>query len=452
MPELDLAPELEEPPQRTPPAPWEQIPLAQWNDWRWQLAHRIGTAAELEKVIHLTPEERTGLEAPGHFHVDIPPYFASLMDPDDPNCPIRRQVVPTAQELVLEDADMVDSLNEDAHSPVPGLVHRYPDRVLMLVTAHCAAYCRFCTRSRVVGDAHAPFNRANYERQIAYIAATPQVRDVLLSGGDPLLINQAVLEDILRRLRQIPHVEIIRIGSRTPVFLPQRITPELVDMLSRYHPLWMNIHFNHPKEITPEVEVALARLANAGIPLGSQTVLLAGINDCPNVIKALAHKLVRNRVRPYYLYQCDLVRGAGHFRTPIAKGLEIMEALRGHTSGFAIPTFTLDAPEGGGKVPILPNYLLSMSDSQVVVRNYEGFITTYAQPVSYQRHDPNTCEYCRMRQSEGGQEGVAGLLAKRHRSIAPEHWEQTHHREGLALEVPETAVRVKARRQSVRTG
>ncbi len=448
MPELELTPELEDPPgQRTPPAPWEQVPLAQWNDWRWQLAHRIHTAAELEKVIRLTPAEREGLEAPGHFHVDIPPYFASLMDPHDPNCPIRRQVVPTAQELAPDEDDMADSLNEDAHSPVPGLVHRYPDRVLMLVTAHCAAYCRFCTRSRVVGDAHAPFNRANYERQIAYIAANPQVRDVLLSGGDPLLMNQAVLEDLLRRLRQIPHVEVVRIGTRTPVFLPQRITPDLVAMLRRYHPLWMNIHFNHPREITPEVEVALARLADAGIPLGSQSVLLAGINDCPNIMKALVHKLVRNRVRPYYLYQCDLVRGASHFRTPVAKGLEIMEALRGHTSGFAIPTYTLDAPEGGGKVPLLPNYLITMSDSQVVVRNYEGFITTYAQPAEYKRHDPSTCAYCRARHGEGGQEGVAGLLAHRQRSIAPEHWEEVHRRERLAMEVPNSAVTVERDRR-----
>jgi len=448
MLELDLTAELEEPPGRpTPPVPWEQVPLTQWNDWRWQLAHRISTVEELEKIISLTPEERAGLEAPEHFPVAITPYFASLMDPANPHCPIRRQVVPTAEELVSEDSMMADSLNEEAHSPVPGLVHRYPDRVLMLVTAHCAAYCRFCTRSRIVGDAHNPFNRANYARQIAYIAATPQVRDVLISGGDPLLMNQAVLEDILRRLRQIPHVEVIRIGTRAPCFLPQRITPELAEMLGRYHPLWINIHFNHPQEVTPEVEVALARLANAGIPLGSQTVLLAGINDCPNVIKMLVHKMVRNRVRPYYLYQCDLVRGAGHFRTPVAKGLEIMESLRGHTSGFAIPVFTIDAPDGGGKVPLLPNYLLSMSDSEVVVRNYEGFITSYAQPSTYQRHDPQTCAFCRARQRSGGQEGVAGLLAKEQRSIAPEHWEATHRREGLALKVPEPTVRVKAKRQ-----
>mgnify|MGYP000163472295 CR=1 FL=1 len=445
--EMELT-ELEEPPgQRTPPAPWEQIPPALWDDWRWQLAHRLSTAEDLARVIHLTPEEKAGLEAPGHFRVEITPYFASLMDPDDPNCPIRRQVVPTAQELIPDAADMADSLNEDAHSPVPGLVHRYPDRVLMLVTTECASYCRFCTRSRLAGKAHAQFNRATRERQLAYIAANPQIRDVLLSGGDALLLAQPVLEDLLRRLREIPHVEVVRIGTRVPVFLPQRITPDLVAMLRRHHPLWMNIHFNHPKEITPEVETALSRLADAGIPLGSQSVLLAGINDCPNIIMALTHKLVRNRVRPYYLYQCDLVRGAGHFRTPVAKGLEIMESLRGHTSGFAIPTFCLDAPEGGGKVPLLPSYLLSMSDTQVVVRNYEGMISTYTQPGEYRRHDPSTCPYCRSRQSEGRQEGVAGLLAGHGRIIAPEGWESAHHREALALEVEQPAVAAAAERR-----
>jgi len=272
------------------------------------------------------------------------------------------------------------------------------------------------------------FNSASYEQQLDYIAATPEIRDVLLSGGDPLTLPQNVLERILFRLRAIPHVEVIRIGSRVPVFLPQRITPELTAMLAKYHPVWMNIHFNHPKEITPEVEQALARLANAGIPLGSQTVLLAGVNDCPNIIMNLTHKLVKNRVRPYYLYQCDLVHGAGHFRTPVSKGLEIMESLRGHTSGFAIPTYVIDAPEGGGKVPILPNYLLSMSDSKVIVRNYEGFITAYTQPTDYQGHDPATCPYCQSRRNEAGQEGVAGLLSGQRREIAPQHWHETHAR------------------------
>jgi len=424
--------ELEEPPghasNRTPPHPWEGIPPTQWNDWRWQLAHRLNTLEDFAQVVRLTPEEYAGLSAPGHFRVDVSPYFASLMDPDDPDCPIRRQVIPVAHEAVPFEAEMEDSLAEDAHSPVPGLVHRYPDRVLMLVTTQCASYCRFCTRSRLVGDSHGQFSTTDYDRQLAYIASTPQIRDVLLSGGDPLILSQRVLERLLKHLRAIPHVEVIRIGSRVPVFLPQRITDDLVDILRQYHPLWMNIHFNHPKEITSEVEVALARLADAGIPLGSQTVLLAGINDCPNTMLALVQKLVKNRVRPYYIYQCDLVHGAGHFRTPVAKGIEVMEALRGHTSGFAVPTYVIDAPEGGGKVPILPNYMLSMSDSKVVVRNYEGFVTTYVQPIDYRPHDATTCPYCQARGDGAKQEGIAGLLAGRQLAIAPEGWHTVHRR------------------------
>ncbi len=318
--------------------------------------------------------------------MDITPYFASLIDPDDPNCPIRRQVIPTGKELMAFDGMFVDSLNEDAHSPVPGLVHRYPDRVLMLVTTQCASYCRYCTRSRIVGDPAAQFSRSDYDAQIDYIARTPQVRDVLLSGGDPLILPLRILEDLLRRLRAIEHVEIIRIGSRVPVFMPQRITAELVDMLRQFHPLWMNIHFNHAEEFTPEVEEAVARLADAGIPLGAQTVLLAGINDSVEVMKELVHKLVRNRVRPYYLYQCDLVEGAGHFRTTVSKGIEIIEGLRGHTSGYAIPTYVVDAPGGGGKIPVMPQYVISQAPGKVVLRNFEGFITTYNEPNDYTGH------------------------------------------------------------------
>jgi lysine 2,3-aminomutase len=424
--------------QWKPPHPWGDVPLAQWADWRWQLSHRLNTVEDFARVVDLTPEEVAGLSAPGHFRVDVTPYFASLMDPEDPGCPIRRQVIPTAREMALSEGDQVDSLAEDAHSPVPGLVHRYPDRVLMLVTTQCASYCRFCTRSRMVGDAHTQFNTATYERQLAYIASTPQVRDVLLSGGDPLMMSPRLLEDLLRRLREIPHVEVVRIGSRVPVFLPQRVTEDLVAALRRYHPLWMNIHFNHPREITPEVEEALARLADAGIPLGSQSVLMAGINDCPNVILTLVQALVKNRVRPYYLYQCDLVQGASHFRTPVSKGLEIMEALRGHTSGFAVPTFVIDAPEGGGKVPILPTYLLSASDRRVVVRNYEGLMSTYMQPTDYQPHNAATCSYCQPRLGDRAQEGVAGLLAGHAPTIAPEHWRAVHQRtehESATLEV-----------------
>jgi lysine 2,3-aminomutase len=420
-----------------PPKPWGDISPEQWNDWRWQLAHRLNKIEDFERIVHLTPDEIEGLSQAGHLRVDVTPYFASLMDPVDPNCPIRRQVIPTAQETIPFEADMIDSLGEEAHSPVRGLVHRYPDRVLMLVTTQCASYCRFCTRSRIVGDPHAQFGPADYEQQIAYIAATPEIRDVLISGGDPLMLAQRSLEGLLRRLRAIPHVEVIRIGTRVPVFLPQRITAGLVDMLRQFHPLWMNIHFNHPREITPEVERALARLADAGIPLGSQSVLLAGINDCSNIMMNLVQKLVKNRVRPYYIYQCDLVHGAGHLRTPVSKGIEIMESLRGHTSGFAIPTYVIDAPEGGGKVPILPNYMLSMSDSKVVVRNYEGMISTYAQPAEYQPHNPATCEFCRSRRGEGGQRGVAGLLSGEGRVIEPEGWHTSHRRSTtMAPEAP----------------
>jgi len=401
---------------------------AQWNDWRWQLSHRLNTLEELRQVIRLTPEEEEGVGARHRFRLDITPYFASLIDPDDPSCPIRRQVIPTSRELAGFEAAIVDSLSEEADSPVPGLVHRYPDRVLMLVTTQCASYCRYCTRSRIVGDPGAQFSRADYQAQIDYIADTPAVRDVLLSGGDPLVLSQRVLEDLLRRLRAIPHVEVVRIGTRVPVFLPQRIDDDLVAMLRRYHPLWMNIHFNHPQEMTPEVRRACARLADAGIPLGCQSVLLAGVNDCPNVMKKLVHELVRARVRPYYIYQCDLVPGAGHFRTPVARGIEIIEALRGHTSGFAVPTFVIDAPGGGGKVPLMPQYVISQTGNRVVLRNFEGFITTYTEPADYRPHDPSICPECRDRKEEGGQEGVAGLLAGDRMAILPEGFDQMHHR------------------------
>jgi lysine 2,3-aminomutase len=358
--------------------------------------------------------------------VDVTPYFASLIDPEDPNCPIRRQVIPTSWESVPFDASMVDSLAEDEHSPVPGLVHRYPDRVLMLLTTQCASYCRFCTRSRIVGDPEKNFGTANYQQMFDYIRNTPQVRDVLLSGGDPLVLPEKLLQSILEELYAIPHVEVVRIHTRVPVFLPQRITDELVTMLSKFKPLWLNINTNHPKEITPELSTALDKLANAGIPLGSQSVLMAGINDCPNIFLDLVHKLVANRVRPYYIYQCDLVQGAGHFRTPVAKGIEIIEAMRGHTSGFAVPTFVIDSPGGGGKVPLQPQYLLSMSDSKVIVRNYEGYISTYAQPTDYTGHDPATCPACKAKQSAGQNQGISGLLSGPESTIKPENWNQKH--------------------------
>jgi lysine 2,3-aminomutase len=414
---------------RTPrPAIWADVPDEKWDDWRWQLSHRLNTLDELSQVIRLTAEEEEGVKAQHRFRLDITPYFASLIDPDDSFCPIRHQVIPTGRELKGFEAMMADSLSEDVHSPVPGLVHRYPDRVLMLVTTQCASYCRYCTRSRIVGDPAAQFSREHHETQILYIAGNPAVRDVLLSGGDPLTLPQRVLEDLLARLRAIPHIEVVRIGTRVPVFLPQRITKDLVTMLRRHHPLWMNLHFNHAREITPEVQRACALLADAGIPLGCQSVLLAGINDCPNVMMQLVHALIKVRVRPYYLYQCDLVAGAGHFRTPVSKGIEIIEALRGHTSGFAIPTYVIDAPGGGGKVPIMPQYLISRSDKRAVVRNFEGLITTYTQPEAYRPHDPSRCPACQARREEDRQEGIAGLLAGDRMVIAPEGFEQVHQR------------------------
>jgi len=362
---------------------FKHVPDEKWNDWRWQLSNRINTPEEFEQVIPLTESERKALSAAHLFRVDITPYFISLIDPDDPNDPIRKQVVPTEIEMTPFIAMMEDSLAEDRHSPVPGLVHRYPDRALMLVTTQCASYCRYCTRSRIVGDPSATFSRAEFEMQLEYLERTPQIRDVLLSGGDPLVLAPKILDEILRRLREIPHIEIVRIGSRVPIFLPMRITDELTEILQQYHPLWLNIHVNHPNEITTELAEACDRLTKAGIPLGNQSVLLAGVNDNVHIQRQLVHDLVRIRVRPYYLYQCDLVEGAGHFRTPVAKGVEIIEGLRGHTSGYAVPVFIVDAPGGGGKIPVGPNYLLSMSDHKIILRNFEGFITTYEEPVDY---------------------------------------------------------------------
>lgn len=393
--------EMEEPPGTKPPhaSPrsqvWAGASEEEWNDWHWQVRNRITKLDELKRVLRLTPEEEEGvIGANRAFRMAITPYFASLMDPEDANCPIRRQVVPTAQELHASPADLEDPLSEDADSPVPGLVHRYPDRVLMVVTDQCPSYCRFCTRRRLVSRGRETVGLEKIQAMIEYVRHHTEVRDALISGGDGLFLSETVLEQLLRGLREIPHLEIIRIGTRLPVYLPQRITPRLVDMLRRYHPLWINIHVNHPREITPEMSRACAMMADAGIPLGSQTVLLAGINDCPNVIKRLVQELVKIRVRPYYMYQCDLSEGIGHFRTPVAKGIEIIEHLRGHTSGFAIPHFVIDAPGGGGKVPVMPQYLISQSDSRVVVRNYEGQIFSYPEPGKYASHDPAQCSFC----------------------------------------------------------
>jgi lysine 2,3-aminomutase len=406
-----------------------EVPEKQWSNWRWQLSNRINTVEEFEKVIPLTDSERQALSAANLFRVDITPYFISLIDPDDPDDPIRKQVVPTDIEMVPFTAMMEDSLAEDRHSPVPGLVHRYPDRVLMLVTTQCASYCRYCTRSRIVGDPSATFSRAEFEMQIDYLKQTPQVRDVLLSGGDPLVLAPKILEEILRRLREIEHIEIVRIGSRVPVFLPMRVTDELCDMLQKYHPLWLNIHVNHPNEISLELAEATDRLTRAGIPLGNQAVLLAGVNDNVHIQRQLVHDLVRIRVRPYYLYQCDLVEGAGHFRTAVGKGIEIMEGLRGHTSGYAVPQYIVDGPGGGGKIPVSPTYLLSYSDHKVVLRNYEGFITTYEEPVDYL--PGKAAKFLGEKRPEPGQSGVSGLLEGEQMSIKPEGFDELHDRGGI---------------------
>mgnify|MGYP000964695644 CR=1 FL=1 len=410
---------------------YREVPDEKWNDWRWQLSNRLNSVEDIEKVLSLSESERKALQTQGLFRVDVTPYFISLIDPDDPEDPIRKQIMPRSEEMQAFTAMMEDSLAEDRHSPVPGLVHRYPDRVLMLVTTQCASYCRYCTRSRIVGDPGQTFKREEFEMQIEYLKRTPQVRDVLLSGGDPLVLAPKILEELLTRLREIPHIEIVRIGSRVPVFMPMRVTQELCDMLQKFHPLWMNIHVNHPSEISLELEQACDRLTRAGIQLGNQAVLLAGVNDCTHIQRDLVPNLVRIRVRPYFLCQCDLVEEAGHFRTPIAKGIEIIEGLRGHTSGYAVPQYIIDAPGGGGKIPVMPNYLMTMSDHKAIVRNYEGYITTYEEPTEYRMHDPKTCKYCQNKRPEPGQTGLTGLLDGDEMFIKPQNFDQLHDRDGI---------------------
>lgn len=357
---------------------------AEWNDWKWQVKHRVETLEELKQYIDLTPEEENGVaKSLQTLRMAITPYYLSLIDPNNPKCPVRRQAIPTAAELHQASADLLDPLHEDEDSPVPGLTHRYPDRVLLLITDMCSMYCRHCTRRRFAGQNDCESTADRIQAAIDYIARTPQVRDVLLSGGDALMVNDKMLESIIQRLRAIPHVEIIRLGTRTPVVCPQRITDDLVNMLKKYHPIWINTHFNHSNEVTPESAAACAKLADAGIPLGNQTVLLRGVNDDSTIMMDLVHNLVKMRVRPYYIYQCDLSMGLEHFRTPVSKGIEIMENLRGHTSGYCVPTFVVDAPGGGGKTPVMPNYVISQSPSRVILRNFEGVITTYTEPTDY---------------------------------------------------------------------
>jgi lysine 2,3-aminomutase len=358
---------------------WTSTPETDWNDWRWQLKNRVSSLEQLQQRIpNLSNEETEGARlADTKLAMAITPHFFNLIDTEDPECPIRRQVLPSIEETQTAPWEMDDPCGEDGHSPVPGLVHRYPDRVLFLVTDRCAAYCRYCTRSRLVSNALGYDFRPNFEQQLDYIRKTPEIRDVLLSGGDPLLLSDNKLRHLLTELRAIPHVEFIRIGSRIPIFLPQRITPELCEMLREFSPLFVSVHANHPRELTTEVSDGLALLADAGIPLGNQSVLLKGVNDDVTVMKALVQKLLMCRVRPLYIYQCDLINGSAHLRTSVRRGLEIMEQLRGHTTGYAVPQYVIDAPGGGGKVPIAPNYVLSHNTDRVVIRNFEGKVFEY---------------------------------------------------------------------------
>ncbi|MEW6101406.1 MAG: lysine 2,3-aminomutase [Candidatus Omnitrophota bacterium] len=349
-----------------------------WEDWHWQLKHRIRTKEELSQVIKLSEQEEEGIKkASGRLSLAITPYWASLIDPDDPACPLRRQAVPVVDETIVGPHEMVDPCAEDRDSPASCLVHRYPDRVLLLATEHCALYCRHCTRRRLVGEHEASGSSERFDAAIEYIKENRKIRDVLISGGDPFILEDEELEGIIQKIRSISHVEFLRIGTRVPVTLPQRITQGLVNMLKKYSPIWISIHFNHPKEITKRSKIACDMLSDAGFPLGSQTVLLKGINDRPYIMKKLMHELLQIRVRPYYIYQCDPVRGTQHFRTPVAVGINIMEKLRGHTSGYAIPTYVIDGPGGGGKIPVGPNYILSQAKGKFVLRNYKGKIYTY---------------------------------------------------------------------------
>jgi lysine 2,3-aminomutase len=360
---------------------WKDVSQEEWNDWHWQIRNRVTALEQLEKIITLDDQEKAGIrKCLAMFRMAISPYYTTLMAPDNPICPIRMQSVPSVQETKVCENDMLDPLAEDKDSPTPGITHRYPDRVLFIVTDQCSMYCRHCTRRRVTGVTDKRRSEEDISRAIEYIRQTKIVRDVLISGGDPLSLEDEELEDIIRRIRAIETVEIIRIGTRMPVVLPMRITEKLAQMLQKYHPVWMNVQFNHPYEVTSESTKACDILTRAGIPLGNQSVLLKGVNDCPHIMKRLVLDLLKVRVRPYYLYQCDLSVGIERFRTSVGKGIELVERLRGYTTGMAVPTFVIDAPGGGGKVPLMPQYMISRSDKKIIVRNYEGTISAYTEP------------------------------------------------------------------------
>ena len=405
---------------------YKDVSTEDWNDWRWQMRNDIRDVDTLAKVVTLTDTEKDEVaRVLKVFRMAITPYYASLIDQGNPVCPVRLQAVPRLPETFEDATDQDDPLHEDIDSPVPGLTHRYPDRALLLVTNLCSMNCRHCTRRRLVGfeDGHMP--DADIDKAIAYIRDTPEIRDVIISGGDPLVLSDEKLESIIARIRDIPHVEIIRLGTRTPVVMPMRITDGLVAMLKKYHPIYVNTHFNHPKEITVEAREACRKLADAGIALGNQSVLLRDVNDCPMLMKKLVQKLLTIRVKPYYIYQCDLSRGIGHFRTTVSKGIEIIESLRGHTSGLAVPTFVVDAPGGGGKIPVMPSYLITSNEKRVILRNYEGVITTYDEPHFYEEN----CGQCRLCFDEPNLKascGVARLLEGEETVIEPANLVRGH--------------------------
>lgn len=375
--------------------------ISNWKDWKWQLKHSIHDINTFERLtgIKLDKNERKSIEeTTAKFPLSVTPYYMSLIDTDNyKNDPVFKQCFPSPSELITCKYEMADPLAEDKDSPVPGLVHRYPDRVLFHISNMCSMYCRHCTRKRKVGDKDSIPTKEEILKGIEYIKNTPVVRDVLLSGGDPFMLSDDYIDWILTEIQKIPHVEVIRIGTRMPVVLPYRITNQLVEILKKHHPLWINTQFNHPREMTTSSKESLKKLADAGIPLGNQSVLLADINDCPRIMRELVHKLVQNRVRPYYLYQCDLSEGLSHFRTPVGKGIEILESLIGHTSGFCVPTYVIDAPGGGGKIPVMPTYLISWSTNKVILRNYEGVITSYKEPDHYEPiFCDRNCDDCKL--------------------------------------------------------
>jgi len=404
---------------------WKDISPEEWNDWKWQLKNRITSIDTLRQVVDLTPEDEEEIKnSLKTLRMAITPYYASLIDPSDRNCPIRKRAIPSGKEVEISQEDMYDPLHEDLESPVRGITHRYPDRILFIITDQCSMYCRHCTRRRQAGETDKPMPQKDIDRCIEYIKDTPQIRDVLLSGGDACTVSDEHLEEIIKRVYEIPHVEIIRLGTSVPVVMPQRITPKMIAMLKKYQPIYINTHFNHPKEITPESKKACEMLADGGFPLGNQSVLLKGLNSSPIIMKKLMHDLVRIRVRPYYIYQCDLSEGIGHFRTSVGRGIEIIENLRGYTSGLCVPTYVVDAPGGGGKTAVMPIYLVSRNERKIILRNYEGVISTYTEPEDTHDVCLDEDEFKKEFPYLENKEGIATLLWGKKISIGPKGLER----------------------------